>query len=228
MTAAANPRSALEAVLAASRAGCAIPDRSSAGAAIAAPRVAEPKVLASVDRAAVGLLGRLLMLGPPKGTPIYQFVACSAGENAADVAAELAYAAAVLVGRTLLIRSDAPLTGRFHPAIQADRPLSDAFLPGLYHFRMDAGIVTGAVLNGAARPERLAAMASEFRIVVVESCDCVASMALAPECTGTVLVVRAGRTSVAAVRAAAAWIEAAGGQILGTVLSGAAAPKVVR
>jgi hypothetical protein len=228
LTVAANPRRALEAVLSASRAGCALSDRSSARAVIAAPRLSEAKVLASVDRAAVGLLGRLLMLRPPKGTPIYQFAACSAGENAADVAAALAYAAAVLVGRTLLIRSNAPLTGRVHPAIQADRPLSDAFLPGLYHFKMDAGIETCALLNAAARPEGLAAMASQFRVVVVESCDCAASVALAPECTGTVLVVRAGRTSVAAARAAAAWIEAAGGQILGTVLCGAATPKVAR
>jgi hypothetical protein len=228
LTVATNPRSALEAVLAASRAGCAPRDRPLAGTSIAAPRIAEQKVLPRVDRAAVALLGRLLILKPPVGTPIFQLAACLAGEQVADVAAALAQAAAVLVGRTLLVRGDAPLIGRFHPAIRADKPLSDAFLPGLYHFGMDAGAATGALLDGAARAEGLVAIASQFRVVVVESCDCTASIALAPLCTGTVLVVRAGRTPVAAVRAAAAWIEAAGGQVLGTVLGGVAASKVAR
>jgi hypothetical protein len=181
-----------------------------------------------VDRAAVALLGRLLVVRPHNETPIYQLAACSAGEDAADVAAGLAHAAAVLIGRTLHIRSYAPLTGRLHLAIPADKPLSDAFLPGLYHFRMDAGVAIGALLDGVIGPKGLAAIASQFRVVVVESCDCAASMALASVCTGTVLVVRAGCTPVAAVRAAAAWIEAAGGQVLGTVLDGIATPKVAR
>jgi len=168
------------------------------------------------------------MLRPAKGTPIYQFTACSVKDDVTDIPAGLAHAAAVLVGRTLLLRTDAPLSGRFQPMSAARKPLSDAFLPGLFHFRMDAGVAAGAIQDGVERPEGLDALASKFRLIVVDSADFGASIALAPLCTGTVLVVLAGRTQVAAVRSVAAYIESVGGRILGTVLGGMTARAAAR
>jgi hypothetical protein len=167
------------------------------------------------------------MLRLSTGTPIYQLASCSVDDDVSDLATGLAQASAVLVGRTLFVRIEAPLLGRLHPALPTNGPILDAFLPRLHHFRIDAGVAAGMLPDGPARQDRLVTLASQFRLIVVASTDCATSMALAPLCTGTVLVVRAGRTQLASVRATAAGIVASGGRILGTVL-GMAPPASAR
>jgi hypothetical protein len=169
------------------------------------------------------LLARVMAQIPPGGQrPVsVQFLPCCATERVGGIANSLAGAASVLLGRTLLLDAHA----HERPTDDADLhqgPLPDAFLPGLYHRRI------GAVRSGSAAlfaPDVLAAHAAEarqFRFIVVDSPASSmggVALALAPRCAGSVLVVLAGVTRLATVRAAAADVKFAGGRLLGTVLA---------
>jgi hypothetical protein len=102
-------------------------------------------------------------------------------------------------------------------------PLPDAFLPRLYHKHI--GTTDTDLLYRSARAEALCALARPFRFLVVDMSGCCAAiaLALAPLCTCTILVVEAGLTPLAAIRSTAASMSAAGGRVVGTVLT--AAPR---
>jgi Mrp family chromosome partitioning ATPase len=97
----------------------------------------------------------------------------------------------------------------------------DVFIPALHHLQLDA-----PVLDRRGGGDRTRALLGEairsFRLLAV---DCLAAsespntLSLAPMCSGTVLVVLAGATQLADVRAAAHDIEAAQGRVLGTTLA---------
>jgi hypothetical protein len=212
-----NPRNALEAVLAASRA-----EQPAAAPPTAPPRVQTKPAAAqtAVDRAAVSLLARLLPYRPAQGPPIFQIAACC-DEAPAHVAATLARTCAVLAGRTLFIGVEPPHAGLFLPPSMAG-PLSDAFLAGLYHYRIGTAASDTDLLYGPLRQQALAALISPYRIVVIQAPGPAigATLALAPLCHCTVLVVQAGITPLAEIKAAAAAIADAGGRLAGTVLAG--------
>jgi hypothetical protein len=198
-----NPRNALEAVLAASRS-----ERPAAtpptGAPQARTKQAAPQI--AVDRAA--------------GPPIFQIAACS-DEAPAHVAATLARTCAVVAGRTLFISVEPPHAGLFLPPSMAG-PLPDAFLAGLYHYRLGTAASDTDLLYGPLRQQALAALISPFRIVVIQAPGPAsgATLALAPLCHCTVLTVLAGITPLSDIKSAAAAIAEAGGRLAGTVLAG--------
>jgi hypothetical protein len=217
-----NPRNALEAVLAASRAG-----RPAAVPSVATPhaRTKPAPTQVAVDRAAVSLLARLLTYRPAQGPPIFQIVGC-ADESPAQVAAILARTCAVLAGRTLLVTVEAPHAGLFLPPAMAG-PLPDAFLAGLHHYRIGTAASDTDLLYGPQRQQAIAALINPFRIVVVQAPGPAvgATLALAPLCHCTVLVVHAGVTPVAKIKSAAVAIAEAGGRLAGTVLAGGCQAK---
>ncbi len=176
----------------------------------------------ALDRAAVALLSRVLTYRVPPGPPIIQLSVCVAGAKAIMVAAPLARACAVLVGRTLQLTADEPRSALFRNAINSD-PLPDAFLPGLYHKHIDTR--NADLLYGPARAEAMAALARPFRILIADTSGSYATtaLAMAPLCTCTILVVEAGVTPLAAIRTMMVSMKTAGGRVVGTVL--AAAPR---
>jgi hypothetical protein len=219
-------RSALDALLAASRDEC-IPAAPLAAPPLqpvrTAPLLGTQAQLAAVAPEAAGLLARLTACLPMDRDrpPSIQFLPCGARETASQVACRLACAAAVLLGRTLLLNAQpqgAAATG------EGQTPLPDAFMPGLYH-RPICLFKTGGL--AAMASGNLAGLASDmrgFRIVIVDSLPMArdgTALALARLCTGCVLVVHAGLTTHDDVQKAARAVEAAGGHVLGTVLSGA-------
>ena len=216
MTYQGNPRNALEAVLAASRA-----ERPAAASAASTNVRTKPATTqVAVDRAAVSLLARLLAYRPTQGPPLFQIAACS-DEPPAHVAATLARTCAVLAGRTLFVSVEPPHAGLFLPPSMAG-PLPDAFLAGLYHYRIGTAASDTDLLYGPLRQQAIAALINPFRIVVVQAPGPAsgATLALAPLCHCTVLVVRAGITPLADIKSAAAAITDAGGRLAGTVLAG--------
>jgi hypothetical protein len=212
-----NPRNALEAVLAASRV-----ERPAADPQAILKNVPTKPAATqvAVDRAAISLLARLLTYRPVQGPPILQIAAC-ADEPPAHVAATLARTCAVVAGRTLFVTVEPPQAGLFLPPSMAG-PLPDAFLAGLYHYRIGTAASDTDLLYGPLRQQAIAALINPFRIVVIRAPGPAsgATLALAPLCHCTVLVVRAGITPLADIKAAAAAIAGAGGRLAGTVLTG--------
>jgi hypothetical protein len=100
-------------------------------------------------------------------------------------------------------------------------PLPDAFMTRLYHHRIGCTAADSDFLFGEAKEQALAALAGPFRILIVNAPEPSngATLALAPLCSCTVLVVRAGITPLAAIKAAAALVNSAGGRVAGTVLA---------
>ena len=213
---------ALAALLAASQAepspAAARPPRPAVSATASPPPRSD-----AVAPEAADLLARVLLCLPHAAatTQAVQILACGETPRAARVAGRLACAAAVLLGRTLLLNAHAA-TPVFTGDGAADAILPDAFMPGLYHRRI--GILrpgelacclrNGAPGTGQARP---------FRLIIVDSPRVGRgglALAMAPLCAGALLVVEAGTTTRAQVRAAAAEMVAAGGRVLGTVLAG--------
>jgi hypothetical protein len=217
----ANPRNVLEAVLAAGRAVPSAADGADRSDQVSAPISPRPKV--AVDRAAAALLARLLSHRPACGPQIILVSGCIVTKQPSMVAGALARAGAVLVGRTLMLEFDRQAPGLFAPPPSAG-PLPDAFLAGLYHYRIGSSAADANLVYGPMRAQALAALANPFRIVVIEaSGPCSgASLALAPLSSCTILVVQAGLTQIGAIRNAAAAVTEAGGRVVGTVLDGVA------
>jgi hypothetical protein len=96
--------------------------------------------------------------------------------------------------------------------------MPDAFTPGLYHWRLSNGQSNGLVTDLLTAQS---AGGGPFRFIVLNSpgpeMGSVA-LALAPFCGGSVLVVLAGITRLATVRAAAADLTSVGARLLGTIL----------
>jgi hypothetical protein len=212
---------ALQALLSASRLEPADPARS-APSTIVPPkgrRIETRQGAAMVAPRAAALLGRLVSQLPTGGNrpPSIQLLPCCAAEHAGNIASTVACAASVLLGRTLLL--DALANGQ--TAIAADLhqgPMPDAFTPGLYHCRISngrsSGLVTGLLTAHSAG-------AGPFRLIVLNSPGPQiggVALALAPLCGGSVLVVLAGVTRLATVRAAAAELASVGARLLGTIL----------
>jgi hypothetical protein len=227
LTRQANPRNALEAMLAVSHAPPPAGRVANCRGGLGAP--APPRAKVAVDRAAAGLLARILAYRPAQGPPIILLVGCAATQRPSIVAAVLSHACAVLVGRTLMVEIDQQSSGLLSP-LPTRGPLPDAFLAGLYHYRIGSSAADVDLLYGPARAQALATLAGPFRILVIESPGTCggASLALAPVCSCTVLVVQAGRTEIGAIQAAAAAVSEAGGRLVGTVLDGVTRSHVAR
>jgi hypothetical protein len=217
----ANPNGALQALSAASRAEVGDPAQSAAstivppklhriearqGAAVASPR-------------AVALLGRLVSQLPADSYLPHsiQFLPCCAAERAGSIANTVACASSVLLGRTLLLDARAndrtALSADLHP-----ESVPDAFTPGLYHCQIGSARTRGFPFSLLTLQS---AVAGPYRLIVLDSPAPEiggVALTLAPLCGGTVLVVLAGITRLAAVRSAAAELTSAGARLLGTIL----------
>jgi hypothetical protein len=175
----------------------------------------------SVDSRFAALLSRLVAAAPMTGTRCIQFIACGGERRAGSVAFSVAQAAAVILGRTLVLDARLDLAPSSMPASNAQGPVPDAFLPQLYHHRLAQRPGDMTLMFGGARLAALNALIAPFRFVAV---DCPppalgpATSAMAPLCLGSVLVVGAGAGTREAVREAALQVTSAGGKILGTVL----------
>jgi len=217
----ADPSGVLRALLAASRAAS-VDAAPSAASAIVRPRehrIGAKQGAALVAPRAATLLGRLVSQLPIGGhRPLsVQFLPCCVAERAGSIASTVACAASVLLGRTLLL--DALANGR--SALGADLyqgPMPDALIPGLYHCRISNGGSSG-LASGLLTAQSTGA--GPYRFIVLDSpapdVGGVA-LALAPLCAGSVLVVLAGITRLATVRAAAASLASVGARLLGTIL----------
>jgi hypothetical protein len=177
---------------------------------------------AEVEPRTALLLARLISQLPPAGQLPWsvQFLPCCAAEHAGGIARTVACAATVLLGRTLLldalVHPCSVLAAGLHQA-----PTPDAFLPGLYHHQISAGWSGFATPTAPDFLARQAAETGPFRFIALDSpAPSVGGMALAlaPLCGGSVLVVLAGITKLAMVRAAASDLTSAGARLLGTVL----------
>ncbi len=216
MTHPGGARNALEALLAASREAPREMHRSARDQSTVAAFDRRPTT--ALDRPAVALLARLLAYRDSAGPQVIQLSVCVAGAQAVMVTAPLARACSVLVGRTLHVSMDERCRVVTPQNIDAG-PLPDAFLPRLYHTHV--GPTDYDLLYGPARAEALAALARPFRFLVIDTSGCCPATALtvAALCTCTVLVVEAGVTPLAAIRATASSTALAGGRVVGTVLS---------
>jgi hypothetical protein len=178
--------------------------------------------VAEVEPGTASLLARLISQLPAAGQLPWsvQFLPCCAAEHAGGIARTIACAATLLLGRTLLLHAlvhpRSVLAADWHQA-----PMPDAFLPGLYHHQIGAAWSDFATPTA---PDLLAgqvADAGRYRFVVLDSAAPSAggsALALAPLCGGSVLVVLAGITKLAMVRAAASDLTSAGAHLLGTIL----------
>ncbi len=166
------------------------------------------------------LLSQIISRVPAGSKPCIQFVACGHHAQTSSVAAATAKAAATRLGRTLLlaVSPDDP-TGGISP-VDAQQPLPDSFTAGLYHHYLDAQALS---FTGETR-SRLTDIISPFRFAAIDChalLDDPSAAALAPLCFGTILVVRAGSSSHAAIRQTSLHITRAGGKIIGSVLEDA-------
>ena len=134
---------------------------------------------------------------------------------------QLSAAAAVLLGRTLLIEvgeHDGPWG--FPSRIVAERDLA---IPALHRAMLGGRLVERDQTEQPIAAE-LEAISRAYRMVVIVCAAAgasVRSLALAPLCSGVVLVVRAGQTRMRDVDAATRAIAESGGRLLGLVLSDA-------
>ena len=169
---------------------------------------------------AAALLGRLVSQLPNAGRrPLsVQFLPCCPTQSAGSIASAVACAASVLFGRTLLLDALTNDPNAFGPDVHQG-PMPDAFMPGLYHRQIGAG------RSGSLATDLLTAQsagAGPFRFIVLNSSAPDmggVTLALAPLCGGSVLVVLAGVTRLATVRAAAADLGSAGARVLVSRLS---------
>jgi len=166
--------------------------------------------LRGVDVASLNLLSRVRTALDGKAAPVVQFVPCEFGDGRASIAHDFACAAAVALGRTLLIDVVQSQPGELLP---------DAYVPRLYHQCLsEVGLYSSLSQTAGGSPSA----GGMFRMVVIDQASsltgdtaCVA----APFCTGTVLVIRAGTTKLAGITSMAARIVSAGGLLLGSVIA---------
>jgi hypothetical protein len=176
------------------------------GAAVVAPRTA-------------ALLGRVvsqLTAGTPRPLSV-QFLPCCVTQRSGSVASTFACAASILLGRTLLFDALPNVQTTFAADLHQG-PMPDAFMPGLYHHHIGGGRL-GDLAHDLQTAQ--SAGAGPFRLIVLNSPAPEiggVALALAPLCGGSVLVVLAGVTRLATVRAAAAELTSAGAHLLGTIL----------
>ena len=219
MTYQARPWSAVDAIISAgrdSKAQASKPDQA-AGAIITARKPAETS-------AAALTLSRILAATLAGAKPCVQFVSCSAGSGV-SAAVSISEAAANILGPTLLLDARMQDNGDVE-ASQRNEPVPDGFIPGLHHHHLAHDSCGLDMLFGRARRGAFTALIAPFRFVAIDSQspkNGVAVTALAPMCTGTVLVVRAGRSSHADIKDAALHITRAGGRVIGSILDDAPA-----
>ena len=167
---------------------------------------------------------------------VLQFAGVAGAEGATTVASGFARAAAAGHARPILFL-DCHLDRTLGPAPRPSPGLVEAFrqgrplaasvaavegLPNLRWGRLAEGTI-GLIGRGASEIRALMDLARQNHPVVVLDSPGIGlspmSAALSRFCDGTVLVVEAGKTSAAAVRAAKAQVERFGGQVVGSVLN---------
>ena len=164
------------------------------------------------DAAAVSLLWRIRTRISVATPAVVQFSPCAVDGTSAGVAHAFARAAAAAIGRTLLINArEAATPGQ----------LPDAYIPRLYHQSISGDRLFGLL---APQPGGAIVAGGMFNVIVLDQNSplaCGGACVTAPLCTGTILVVEAGATDLAAIRSAVGRIAALGGCVLGAVLAGA-------
>ncbi len=183
----------------------------------------DDKSEATAEKEAGALLNRVLGRIGLVTTPMIQLMPCIPDERASDIALSLAVAAAANLGRALLIDVThvAVQTTQAGSAASALMTARDVFVPALHHAHIGPFLLDRRNGNDNIQ-HTLAAAAKSFRLLVLDCPSAKASpesLALAHLCSGTVLIVHAGRTRIADVLAASREIESAGGRVLGTVLT---------
>ena len=197
---------------------------------------------AAADYAA--LLDHVLARTGIAGTPVLQFLPCQGDGVAPEIARGLALCAAGSLGRTLCVTASHGAAGANGPPGAELATERDPFMPALHHASLPGGIFDR---HATEQPVTtwLEAASHAFRLVVI---DCAAPRAPgpspapappwpgrvrfgaapppcpparrpAPLCSGTILLVQAGRTRLAHVQATAAELVQIGGTVLGTVLA---------
>lgn len=184
--------------------------------------------VAPLDDPGARLLEQVLVRCRADATPTILLLPCHG--SALLVGGRLAAAAAALLGRTLL----ADAAGGDENSLPAHRLATrrDARVPALHHTTISASVID-QIRTGQPIANEFEAISRAFRLVAIVCAAAGASaqaLALAPLCSGTLLLVQAGQTRLADVAAAARSVAAAQGVVLGTVLTEAPArlPRWVR
>jgi len=177
----------------------------------ALPAQAPPAAWRDNDASAMSLLWRIRTRLTAATPGIVQFAPCAADGSASAVAHGFARAAAMTIGRTLLINAREAATGG---------PLPDAYVPRLYH-----QCISGSILFGLLAPQQggLCVAGGMFSVIVLDQPSPLAgggACITAPLCSGTILTVDAGATDLASIKSAAGRITSLGGAIFGAVLAG--------
>ena len=217
MTFQSRPSSAIEAVIEAARdnQNHVMPARSGPSTTYAAV-----SSLKHVQSDATTLLSRLLSACPATTKPCIQFVGCGSEISASAVTLAILQVAAAALGPSLLLNACIGVSPEIDESLPPD-PVSDAFIAGLYHRRLVQDSAGFDLLFGRGRRSTLTQIIAPFHFIAVDSPAPhlgPATTALAPMCSGTVLVVRAGASRLAEIKEAALHITRAGGRVLGSVL----------
>jgi hypothetical protein len=171
----------------------------------------QPPAFRDTDAAAGSLLWRIRTKISVAAPAVVQFSPCSVDGTSAAVAHAFARAAAAAIGRTLLINAREAAT---------PGPLPDAYIPRLYHQSISGDLLFGLL---APQPGAATVAGGMFNVIVLDQSSPLAgggACVTAPLCTGTILVVEAGATDLAAIKSAVGRIASLGGTILGAVLAG--------
>ena len=174
-----------------------------------------------VDPRAAMVLSRILDVTPASTKPCIQFVSCEQEINVIAVAVAVARAAAAILGRSLLLNAQMDKDGDNAGEPSRSEAVPDAFVHGLYHYQLAHRAVDLDLLFGRSRRGALTAYIEPFQFVAVYCCSPFASptcTALATMCSGTVLIVRAGKSSRNLIKEVSLHITRAGGRVIGLVL----------
>ncbi len=174
-----------------------------------------------VDPRAAMVLSRILDVTPASTKPCVQFVPCELEINVIAVAVAVARAATAILGRSLLLNAHMDKDGDNAGEPSTSEALPDAFVHGLYHYRLAHRALDLDLLFGRGRRGALTAFIEPFQFVAINCCSPFASptcTALATRCSGTVLIVRAGKSSRSLIKEVSLRITRAGGKVTGLVL----------
>jgi uncharacterized protein Veg len=153
---------------------------------------------------------------PAEKKPRIQFMAC--GKAAATKSIALATATiATQVGRSLLLDASFGRRRENSKAEVSNEPVPDTFVPELYHYVLEKNALS-LIREGRALFWNIFL---PFQFVAIDSGDAAENptgMALAPLCSGTILVVRAAASPYAAVKHAHMQIVNSGGNVIGLIL----------